>query len=803
MMGFQHSGSSTTLLYIETEDFKLYIIGKAENKKFNAINANINIEAHLCVDTCCERIIKTINESGELDINESNSMKPSFFEDGNYQLIVEKFNNDSINIYHSDKEIRESIIAIGNNYYGSFSFNGDIGHSKFSIRKSNKEILTLTVEVFPSKVDYLKDYKEILNEVNEEISSLVFDFLGKTFQQATLKDVSKQTGVEFTEILLGIYDKFEKVLNLIEKHPKHGVLNKENIKNIDKVKRVSRNSANYIRKHSNLLQQSDKGFIEINSNKYIPLKVIENKKVTTIDIYENQYVKYIIKTIIHRVRNIKENILRLYGIENNYYTSLNNFENRLIKHQNGFFKDISDLHGKRSMSLVFKMSFGYREIFYYYMMLKKGLDISEGLYNITPKKLWNLYEIWCYLKLHKLLKELGFTTLKNGIIEAKDNGITLSLTRNKESKITYCNSTGKNLELWYNKAYSHLPTTNQRPDTVLCLRNMDRSDRIYIFDAKYRLSVDGNNVIGPMEEDINVMHRYRDAIVSELDDSLQFKYNTFGAYVMFPYSNESEFIKHRYYKSIEKVNIGAFPMLPGSTSLIKNHLCKIVSESYIESTIKLPTYEVEDDYPRFKNTNVMIANISNKQHLEAYKQNNFFHIPSNKLSNVRLGVEYIAFYQSKNSFGDTSGIYYYAKIKEVRKYKRKDCSEIPVLRGNEEQDYLRFELEEIFSVGPIKTVEYGVELITYTTLYLLKNAETLHELHFKNRLEIELYKVLKEICVEKKTRIIRRTEYFLVGGVRIDILNGKKGRVEDEVVEWGEIRGRISYYLECKRDKNK
>ena len=37
------------------------------------------------------------------------------------------------------------------------------------------------------------------------------------------------------------------------------------------------------------------------------------------------------------------------------------------------------------------------------------------------------------------------------------------------------------------------------------------------------------------------MHRYRDAIVSELDEGMQFKYDTFGAYVIFPYSNEEEF----------------------------------------------------------------------------------------------------------------------------------------------------------------------------------------------------------------------------------------------------------------------
>ncbi|WP_082832138.1 nuclease domain-containing protein [Clostridium magnum] len=68
---------------------------------------------------------------------------------------------------------------------------------------------------------------------------------------------------------------------------------------------------------------------------------------------------------------------------------------------------------------------------------------------------------------------------------------------------------------------------NQRPDTVLCFRNNQDKCRVYIFDAKYRLSIDDKNIVGPMEDDINVMHRYRDAIVSEMDEGMQFKYDTF------------------------------------------------------------------------------------------------------------------------------------------------------------------------------------------------------------------------------------------------------------------------------------
>ncbi|AGY77763.1 DUF2357 domain-containing protein [Clostridium autoethanogenum] len=789
-----------TLLYIETADFKLYITGSLNNKKFKYINANLNLGAYLYVDSDEYDVhIKTSNDNGDLFANKGLEMRPSFFEDGVYQIFLENYTNQIIEIYHSDKQIRESITVIGNNLIGSFSFNGDIGHSCFKIKKNNREVLTFTIEVFPTKMDYMKDYKEILNEVNEEIASLVFDFLGKTFQTANLKEVFNQTGVEFTEILRNIYEQLDKAIKRIVDHPKHGVLNKEEIKNVDVAKKVSRSSINYIRKHSNNLISSNKGIIEIRGEKYVPSKVVEIKNTTTLDIYENQYVKFMLKSILVRIRLIKGNILNTYGEENEYFKILVLFENRTLRHLKCFFKDISDIPGRKSMSLVFKMSSGYKEVYYYYMMLKKGLDISEDLYEMTPKKLWKLYEIWCYMKLHRILNEIGFATIKNGIIETKDNGITLSLAQNKEAKTTYKNKNGSSVDLWYNKVYSNLPTATQRPDTVLCLRNNQDKCRVYIFDAKYRLSIDDKNIVGPMEEDINVMHRYRDAIVSEMDESMQFKYNTFGAYVMFPYSDEKEFKKHKFYKSIEKVNIGAFPMLPGSTSLIKEHIYKILNESYIESKSKLPTYDDEDYYYKFKNTNVMVVNVSDMEHLEAYKKYKFYHIPAKRLNNVRLGVEYIAFYQSKNNFRNFAGIRYYGRIKEIKRYKRNECTEIPSGRGENEDIYLRFELEEILSLNPIAPVEYGVELINYTTMYLLKNAETVHELSFKSKSEIEVYKVLKKLSKLRGMSIVRFKDYFMIGNVKVTVLNSKEARVNDDIVEIGSLYEKIKrIYLDAK-----
>jgi len=786
MMGFQHSGRNDKLIELETEMFNLTVIGKAENKKFKQINANLNISGFIGIDTSVEYVLKTIDEDGELLSNSVGFMRPSFFEDGQYQFIIEDKNGE-IDIDHQDKEIRESFVKIGNYTAGNFSFSGDIGYTTFYFLVKGKQVLSITLEVFPSKLDYIKDYKEILSEVNEEIASMVFDYLGKTFTSVDLKDVKEQTGVEFTEILKKIFNDFEKSLYHIIKNPKHAVLDRKSIRHIDKSKNVSKESINYIRKNPHLLQPHPKGIIESEGEKYLPLKVMENNKVTTIDIYENQFVKQMILNIVHRIKVVQEKVAKYYGQDNAYHFILTNIEGRLRKHLNGFFSKITTPVRKQGIPLAFRTSVGYREIFYNHMLLKKGLDISQGLYQITPKKLWNLYEIWCYIKLHKILKELGFRSRYNGIIEAKEQGITLTLVTNKESKVLYQDREGKNLELWYNRKYSHLPTTNQRPDTVLCLQNPNQKDRMYIFDAKYRLNIDSNGAIGPVEEDINVMHRYRDAIVSEFKAENQFQYHTFGAYVMFPYSDEEAFTNHRYYKSINMVNIGAFPMLPGSTELIKNHIKNISEESYLESTVQIPTHELENDYHKFKNTNVMVVNVLDASHMAAYVKHKFYHIPKKKLANIRMGVEYVAFYMPKSRFKDRAGIEYYGKIKEIYTYKRKECKELETIRNNPEDLYLRLNIEWFKNVGPITPVEYGVELINYTTQYLLENAETMHELSFGNRKEIELYKKLKKIQKLIRKPIIRRKDWFSLGGIKIEIISANKLRVDGELCDWEEL----------------
>lgn len=578
-MALYHSGNSK-LIEIDCFDFKLTFTGKPIDYKSEALKNNKEVNAITTISSSDKEKLRVeiLENEKQIGANGEVISRPIFFEHGSYQIILEKKSEDNFEFIHRESDISGSIQAYGNVLVGTIEFKSEVGYSTFSVCKNGKIIFNITIEVFPSKLDYQTDYKDIMNEVDKEISSIIFKLIGNTVLRTKLKETENQTtNTEFLNIFINLFEGLESDVKRICNNLKHNVQTVEEVRSVEKSRIPSKKSIDYLRKHPRALMEDSRGFININNKSYLPNTIVDKRKKTTIDIFENQFVKYMVTTIVKRLDVIVDNICSTYKDEKRYTEFIKEKKAILNNYIRRQFKDISDLKGKKTMSLVFQMSPGYKDLYIKYQILKKGLAIGEGFYEITPKKLYDLYEIWCYVKINNILKELGFNMKEQSLIKYRDNGLFLSLLQDKNAKINYSN--GETLiELWYQKLYSASPTTVQNPDTVLCIKNLnDKSDVVYIFDAKYRINTSGS--IGPMEEDINVMHRYRDAIVSKMHPRNQFKYETFGAYVMFPYSGEEEVFKeNEFYKSIEAVNIGAFPMLPNNTSLITEHLKKITGQ---------------------------------------------------------------------------------------------------------------------------------------------------------------------------------------------------------------------------------
>jgi len=195
-----------------------------------------------------------------------------------------------------------------------------------------------------------------------------------------------------------------------------------------------------------------------------------------------------------------------------------------------------------------------------------------------------LYEYWCFLKMVDLLRA-RFDLAEQTVVKVNRFRTTVTLAKGITSAMRFVHRpTNQNLYVVYNRMFDRLPTIAQKPDNVIQLAN---DKRFYIFDAKYRIQFDKRYLgqyggPGPTTEDINTMHRYRDAIAipHPLRPKEYLKGVVQGAVVLFPFSDEEAYQSHKFYKSIPQVEIGGLPFLPNATALVSSKLDALLANEF-------------------------------------------------------------------------------------------------------------------------------------------------------------------------------------------------------------------------------
>lgn len=801
-----------------------------------------------------------------------------------YEIIIQSKNKDNKNIefYHDNINIRNKVTKItskSKDLSGIINFKGDIGYTDLIVKVNNKEELKITLEVYPSKISYKEDYKAILKDVNEEIYNLAYGFLSRTYMSTQIINKKNNDDSEFYSILTYVFHKLINSIDIILCNPNHMLQKEESIVKYHKVRNVSNESIKYLEKRPYLLNKVN--------NSYVPEKALVVKKIVSEDTKENRFTKFMLIKIIKKIdafiikydNNKKdENAAERY--KNNKDTDviekLRKYKREISKRLNtSFLSRVSPQYNEANLSLVFSMGSGYKDLYKYYLMLQKGLSINSNIFTLSMKELSVLYEYWCFIKINSLLKK-KYKLISTDVLKLNKDGVYVTLKKGKEASFKYLNpKTNEEFIVYYN-AGRDSKTVSQKPDNILSIcKEGNLKAYEFIFDAKYKIDTSSKykekyNTPGPKEEDINTMHRYRDAIIydykkdklsnkkslklenskniskDEISDKNKdsskylknenYKENAdllknqdlikneyllkseglaksedslknesllknkdffenhkninnciFGAFVLFPYDNEEEFKKHRFYKSIEEVNVGAFPFLPSTTGLMENFLDELLCESsystYERSIDKIgkDTY-LKDEY--FKQRNVLIGILKNKEQYAININNKFYHMPKKSVNLVKNNIKYIALYKSKNIFGEDAGITCYGKVKEINVVQRKEIAEIP--KASDEL-YCRFEIEEWVKL-PHKIISNGFSLrrSMYTTFYLLNKADTLEELCIKNKEEFRLWMELKRFASEdvitKVNKEAGSIEAFDIDGINIIVTDTAVKSVKGNMV---------------------
>lgn len=676
---------------------------------------------------------------------------PLFYEQHRYEIVIESLNGEKIEFWHDNFNIRNKVTAVGRSQKilsGVINFENEIGMSDLVVRVGGVDYLRLVIEVFPSKISYKEDYQAIVADITAEVYNLIFDVLKKTYMGFRQNENAESSPVEFFAVINKIFEDFLRAADLILSQPHHQLETVREVMPAYKIRRIDPKLLKWITKHPGQVKKSD-GRCLVNKAKAC-------KKTVTYDTKENRLTKYILQSTVKKLHIFKKNYMKLQrNSDEDLLQKIDNMISAINRRCNtGFLAEVSALESSSGMSLVFSMAPGYRELYKYFLMLQRGLSVTGEVFNVSVKDLALLYEYWCFIKLNSLMRNSDkYELISQDIIKVYGNGLYVSLVKGRSSVVKYRScTTGEIIKLSYNPKEVSVPTVAQKPDNVLSLEKKGTDVKYeYVFDAKYKINpaLPGSDYAyaigdkpGPEVDDINTMHRYRDAIVYK-NGASPFERTMFGAYVLFPYNNEKEYRNHRFYKSIEQVNIGGLPFLPSATHMVEDMLEQLVAdspESAFERTT-LPT-GIEEKLAKvdWSVRDVLIGTLSSREQLEKCLECKFYHTPVRNIKDSDLPVHYIAMYQSAKKFGAGAGINYYGEVIKCETLKRWEIKELP---KDSDELYYRFEIKEWKQLSkPIAPKEIGF-VKHFTNLFLLEHSSEIPELWIKSEEEYRLYSELK------------------------------------------------------------
>lgn len=811
-MVLPHSGlakDEVELVSIETEDFSLIIKGKPYHERYLGLQEYKSLDYH---DVMYFNVKGTnIEEIKAYDINQLklvndfDELRPVFFENGIYQIMISPKKEMDLHFYHEHPLLRNAVdrVKVGNSYVllGNLQFQNEIGFSTFEVKDAEDTLLEVTIEVFPTKLDYKNDYRMLIEEVNVEIYNLAFHFLKKTYHSAKTKLEGNPSPTEFFRLISVYFTSFIKSIQHIERQPHLRLEKRYEMVRGDRLKQVDSYGRDYLRKNSQLFIEVDKG-ISLGKKSYMPVKGMSVKKEISYDTHENRLIKWMMRRLLWKL----EDLLNRFS-KNNRWNEPDRDKEVIelvldMKKKidatlaSSFWKSIPNPN-RTASSLVLLLAPGYRDAYQIFLTVSKGLTLHSSIYKMSVKDIATLYEYWTYLKLGKILGE-KYDLISQDIIKVNKDGLYVNLEANQQATRVYKHPvTKERIVLTYQKYVGNLPTISQKPDTMLSIEKKGEQYSFqYVFDAKYRIdfalegSYYGNKykTPGPMEEDINTMHRYRDSIVAELGSG-SYERTSFGAYVLFPWKQESLYEEHPFYKSIDKVNIGGFPFLPNATNMVERFVENLIEKSHdeLQKDGILPRGTIQ----KWKESiaeKVLVGVISTMEEYRTTIQSLRYSIRKSLLRNGWQEAKYVALYLTKDS-GVRNGVTCYGKIDHI----------------NLLEDYVEFKVT-IWNDLPnvITPVNYGIATYMMTTLQNLKQAKELPELFMKSEEEKLIWQMLRRVSDRIKTDLDQltldsaiRVNKFQIKDIEITLTNEDKNielRTEDklEVVSVGDLQRKPS-----------
>ncbi|SHL90438.1 Predicted component of virus defense system, contains PD-(D/E)xK nuclease domain, DUF524 [Hymenobacter psychrotolerans DSM 18569] len=520
--------------------------------------------------------------SGSLvPVPENGMVAPILFENTDYNFYLEADDPDTRLRLSQSGTLRHR--RNGSEHH-TLNFRNDVGLTELHILGPVSAIVRL--EVLPVKIDYRRDYALMRDEVDSIARGLALAAQARTYGRVGTQSQGTTTLVAWVALMRRYFDELVAAAEAIGRNPHSRLEKTTRLVAPDRLRRVDETQLRRaLRRHA-----TASGPILPGTGLGLPRRLPETTSRVTTDTPENRLVKAQLRQTLRNVQALLRSAgpgdedadpnaeqLFLVAVKPEAESMRRRLGRLLLA---PYLREVADVAPASSGSLVFQQHPHYAAFARIYRLLDGGLTFHGDALSVGVKQISQLYEYWCFLTIVRLLA-VRFRVESHNLVRVRNTRLTLVLAKGIQAAVTFrCLTTGQKLHLLYNRLFNRLPTVSQQPDNVIQLAG---SGALYVFDAKYRLAFDPEYRRryagpGPTTDDINVMHRYRDAIVlPPVPSQPEYRRPVVGAYVLFPFADEAGYMGHRFYASVASVGIGGLPLLPGATSLLAAKLEEILA----------------------------------------------------------------------------------------------------------------------------------------------------------------------------------------------------------------------------------
>jgi hypothetical protein len=575
---------------------------KAEHYTFAVWSKNVNSSQQRLEKTLIARgkqpeksrilLLPALSLNGEVQLRDEqlvDQLHPVFFENKLYDIeftfderLKKEFKVNAPTIEHRLRSIEDSFHYSERTHSlrASIDTANNIGWFRLELVyqfENETYRQSFSFEVLPTKIDLASDFQKMNQSIDEEYPLWRFSLAEKTQHQ--MKAV-KQPHSQFLLLWLA---QFESLWSDLEKGLKQ-VVNAPHSRLV-----ATHRSVKMDRLKGRLTPKLEQAVSQAKANRQWDMRFRLDKKILSVDTPENRFIKSVVLSSISKltkiVNQLQENQREpdKQRISDSFFSKLTHWQTSMRFFQRQpMFKEVGNFTGLSSESLVLQQKPGYARVYTIWQQLKWYLELLQGQNNLSLRSIAELYEIWCFLEVRRILLELGFEQSESARVPMVNNGIKVSMKDGMKGAFSFKRDDGVEIRLAhepeFNKKGSPIKSwiTTQIPDILLEVTFVDGQQFVWIFDAKYQIKKDSNkdrgaNDQGDLAPDdaINQMHRYRDALIHQNksnNEQIVKSRPVFGAFALYPGFHTQTSTPNPYEGAINEIGIGAFSLLPSENN---------------------------------------------------------------------------------------------------------------------------------------------------------------------------------------------------------------------------------------------